>query len=111
MGFPTFTSGVCVSHGYGRIEDVHQSVHVGGITVRPGDLIHADGNGVVVIPHGLAEHVAKACPLWMDAERVVLDYLKEDEVTINGLRRAFDQLKTKLMEITKTGIGKSEGLV
>jgi len=62
IGFPAFASAICVSHGYGRIEDVHQPVHVGGITVYPGDLIHADGNGIVVIPNNLVEDVAKACP-------------------------------------------------
>jgi len=111
MGFPVFASGICVSHGYGRFEDIHRPVHVGGLTVRPGDLIHADGNGVVVIPNDIAADVAKACPLWMKAERVVLDYLKEDEVTIDGLRRAFAQLKAEMGMIMKTGIEKSEGLV
>jgi regulator of RNase E activity RraA len=111
MGFPVFASGVCVSHGYGRFEDVHRPVHVGGLTIHPGDLIHADGNGIVVIPDGLAEDVAKACGQWIKAERVVLDYLKEDEVTLDGLRGAFAQLKVEMEAITRTGIDTTEGLV
>ena len=111
MGFPAFASAVCVAHGYGRIEDVHRPVHVGGMTVRPGDLIHADGNGVVIIPNNLAEEVARACPLWIDAEKVVLDYLKEDEVNIDGLRGGFGELKAKLEAIVKSGPGQSEGLI
>lgn len=111
MGFPTFASAVCVSHGYGRIEDVHRPVHVGGLTIWPGDLIHADANGVVVIPKDQAAEVARACPLWIDAEKVVLDYLKEDEVNIDGLRTGFGKLKTKLEAIVKSGPGHSDELI
>ncbi len=111
LGFPAFASSICVSHGYGRIPDVHIPVHVGGLTVRPGDLIHADGNGVVLIPADIAEEVARACPLWLDAERIVLDYLREEEVTIDGVRGAFDRLRARISAILKGGTGKSEELV
>jgi regulator of RNase E activity RraA len=108
LGLPAFASSVCVSHGYGRIEDTHQPVHVGGLTISPGDLIHADGNGVVVIPSEIAEEVARACPLWLDAERDVLDYLKEEDVTIQGVAHAFDRLKAKIGAILRERASKSE---
>jgi regulator of RNase E activity RraA len=108
LGFPAFASSVCVSHGYGRIEDIHEPVHVGGLTIRLGDLIHADGNGVVVIPSEIAEEVARACPLWLDAERQVLDYLKKEDVTIQGMAEAFDRLKAKIGVILRERASKSE---
>lgn len=73
-GLGVWAGGVCVSHGYGRIVDVHTDVHLGSTVVRPGDLIHADQNGVVLIPAQIAEEVAALCPKWVAAEQT---YLKE----------------------------------
>jgi regulator of RNase E activity RraA len=76
LGFPCFTSGAICAHGYCHFADINVPVHVGGICIRPGDLMHGDRNGVTTIPHETAEAVAEACPEFMRAEAVVLDYLK-----------------------------------
>jgi regulator of RNase E activity RraA len=76
LGFPCFTSGAVCAHGYCHFADINVPVHVGGICIRPGDLLHGDRNGVTTIPHEIATAVAEACPEFMQAESVVLDYLK-----------------------------------
>ena len=76
LDFPVFTSGTICSHGYVHILEAHVPVHVGGIMVYPGDLLHGDCNGVTTIPAEIAVAVAEACPEYMSAEAVVLDYLK-----------------------------------
>jgi regulator of RNase E activity RraA len=60
LGFHFFASGVQVSHGYAHLEDFNQPVKVFGMDVFPGDLIHADKHGAVVIPHEIAREVAQA---------------------------------------------------
>src|SRR5438270_13073491 len=62
LGFPCFTSGTICSHGCCHIVQLNVSVHVGGATVHPGDLIHGDRNGVTTIPVEIASAVAHACP-------------------------------------------------
>ena len=76
IGFPCFTNGTICSHGDCHIVQIGVPVHVGGIAVHPGDLLHGDRNGVTTIPHEIATAVAEACPEFMQAESVVLDYLK-----------------------------------
>jgi regulator of RNase E activity RraA len=56
--------------------DLHGAVRVGGVTIHPGDLIHADANGVTTIPLEIASEVAQAAAEFVAAESIVLDYLK-----------------------------------
>jgi len=75
--FPAFAGSVICSHGYSQITALHVPVRVGGIPVLPGDLLHADANGVTTIPHDIAADVAEAAEEFVAAEAVVLDYLKD----------------------------------
>src|SRR5437588_901326 len=61
LHFPCFTSGTMCAHGYCHIPSINVPVHVGGIMVHPGDLLHGDRNGVTTIPAEIAPEVAGAC--------------------------------------------------
>lgn len=45
--------------GRNEIESVNHPVVVGGVLVKPGDVIVADGDGVIVVPRGVALTVAE----------------------------------------------------
>jgi 4-hydroxy-4-methyl-2-oxoglutarate aldolase len=45
--------------GRNEIESVNKPITVGGVLVRPGDVIVADGDGVIVVPREYAGEVAK----------------------------------------------------
>jgi regulator of RNase E activity RraA len=60
LGFHFFAGGIQVSHGYAHLKDFKRPVKVFGMLVYPGDLVHADRHGAVVIPHHLAPKVAEA---------------------------------------------------
>lgn len=48
--FRFFASCLLVSHAYAHYVDYGGEVRVGGLTVRPGDLLHADMHGIIRIP-------------------------------------------------------------
>jgi 4-hydroxy-4-methyl-2-oxoglutarate aldolase len=77
IGFPAFSNGAICSHGWSHIVDLHRAVRVGGLTIHPGDLLHADTNGVVTIPLDIADQIADAAVEVVAAEAIVLDYLKQ----------------------------------
>jgi len=88
LGFPCFTSGTICAHGYCHIVQVNVSVHVGGVMVHPGALLHGDRNGVTTIPVEVASEIAPACAELAAAEAVILDYLKAGKVDPKGLAEA-----------------------
>ncbi|MGH9641963.1 MAG: RraA family protein [Terriglobales bacterium] len=96
LEFPAFASAVSVSHAYGHFTSIHQPVRLGGITVSPGDVLHADANGVVVVPAEIAADVAEACSKYVAAEKIVLDYLNRTEVDPEGLQQAFKNMSNAL---------------
>jgi regulator of RNase E activity RraA len=96
LRFPCFTGGTICAHGYCHIPSLNVPVHVGGVTVHPGDLLHGDCNGVTTIPLAVASAVAHACEEYMAAESVVLDYLKGPRRDPRGYTEARNECKSRI---------------
>jgi regulator of RNase E activity RraA len=60
LGFYAFAGSVGVSHAYVHIEEVGVPVTVGGLVVRPGDLLHGDRHGVTSVPLEIADRLPGA---------------------------------------------------
>ena len=86
-GFHYFCPGFVVSHGRPVICDVNVPVTLEGLAVRPGDLVHADVNGALVVPDGIAARVAEQAERVRAAEREVLDFLERPGLTVEKLRK------------------------
>lgn len=52
--------------GRNELESVNRPVNIGGVLVRPGDVVMADGDGVIVVPRERAEDVATAALPFLD---------------------------------------------
>ncbi|MDR1626804.1 MAG: RraA family protein [Spirochaetia bacterium] len=77
LGFRYHASCVAVSHGYIHIEDCNCPVNLFGLTIRPGDLLFCDNQGVVTIPHEVADKLAEACRKIIAAEFPVIRFCKD----------------------------------
>ena len=58
--FHYFCAGLVVSHGNPICVSVGDEVTISGMRVKPGDLLHGDVNGVVMVPEECADKVAEA---------------------------------------------------
>lgn len=76
LKFPVFTGGTICSHGYCHLLHIGVPVRVGGLNVSCGELLHGDANGVTQIPRELAAEVADLAAEYVQAERIVLDYVQ-----------------------------------
>jgi regulator of RNase E activity RraA len=55
--------------GRNEIESVNRPVVVGGVLVMPGDVVVADGDGVIVVPRQRADEVAQYARATMDGDK------------------------------------------
>jgi len=95
MSFHYFASEVLASHGYVHLVEVGIPVKVGGIVVRPGDLLHGDKHGVIIIPSEIARDVADAARRVENTERQIISYCKSPSFTLEGLKQTWIKLRGK----------------
>jgi len=102
LRYPVFTGSTICSHAYCHILHLAMPVHVGGLTVNNGDLLHGDLNGVARIPIEIAEDIPDAAAEFVAAERTVLSYVQSSgpkaiaEFTVR--RKEFSAIVAKLAE-------------
>lgn len=89
LGFHFFSSCVTVSHAYVHLVEVGVPVKVGGLEVKPGDLIMGDKHGVISIPLEIAPDVPKAAQMVEDWERRVISFCKSEKFNREGLKERF----------------------
>ena len=89
LGFNLFSSCITVSHAYVHMIDFGTTVKVGGLRVKPDDLIMGDKHGVISIPHDIARDVPKAAKMVEDWERNIIDFCKSDGFSVEGLKERF----------------------
>jgi regulator of RNase E activity RraA len=76
-GFQLLAHGVGPSHAHVHPVDFGVPVTVAGMTVLPGDLIHADRHGALVIPLDVAAELPQAAERVMKVERVMIEASKQ----------------------------------
>jgi regulator of RNase E activity RraA len=101
LQFPCFANGTICAHGYPSILQINVPVRVGGVTVHPGDLLHGDRNGASTLPNEIASAVAQACPEYMAAEAVVLEYLRAGKVDPKGFGAARKECQERIEALAR----------
>ncbi len=84
-GFQLFAAGTVVAHGIPTIVEIGVTVTVCGLTVRPGDLLHGDANGLVSVPHEIAGQVVEQAQQVWKREAELIEYVKSADFTLDGL--------------------------
>jgi regulator of RNase E activity RraA len=87
-GFQALAGSIGPSHAFVHAESFGGEVRVAGMTVRSGDLIHADRHGAVVIPLDVAAKLPDAAELCGRRETPILEIARSPEFTLAKLREA-----------------------
>ena len=81
-GFQYFCAGLVVSHGNPICVSVGDEVTISGMTVKMGDLLHGDANGIVHIPDACATEVADAAHAIWERESGQLRRINAPDFTV-----------------------------
>jgi len=88
LKFHYFAAGIVVSHGYSTyIRSVNKEIEVAGMKVKPGDIIHADENGVISFPKDKAEEVLNYAEKVRYVENQIVELAKRDNFKVEELRK------------------------
>jgi 4-hydroxy-4-methyl-2-oxoglutarate aldolase len=89
MGLQLFAGSVAVSHAYAHIFDVGAPIRVGGMEVRPGDLLHGDRHGVLTIPAQIAAAIPPIAAEIREAEQRVIELCRSSDFSVKKLSEVF----------------------
>jgi regulator of RNase E activity RraA len=87
-GFQALAGCIGPSHAYVHAENFGGEVRVAGMTVRSGDLIHADRHGAVVIPFDVAAKLPEAAELCGRRETPILEIARSPTFSLEMLKAA-----------------------
>jgi regulator of RNase E activity RraA len=85
MGVQLFAGNVAVSHAYAHIFDLGASITVGGMEVRPGDLLHGDRHGVLTVPAEIAGGIPAVAAEIQREEQKVINFCRSSAFSVAKL--------------------------
>jgi 4-hydroxy-4-methyl-2-oxoglutarate aldolase len=85
MGLQLYAVGTTVSHAYAHFESAGHGVSIGGLVVRPGDLLHADRHGILLIPSEIAEKVPAAADKIIATEQKLIGWIRSKDFDVRKL--------------------------
>jgi regulator of RNase E activity RraA len=90
--FQALAGSIAPSHAWVHLADFGKQVRVAGMTVRSGDLIHADRHGACVIPAAAADKIPAACDLLARKEAIILGVARKPGFNMDQLRNALNKM-------------------
>lgn len=92
LGFQLFAGNVAVSQAYAHIFDFGAPVRVGGLEVKPGDLLHGDRHGILTVPKSIAAEIPAVAVRLQREEQKVIDFCRSREFSIERLRHMMKEM-------------------
>ncbi|MCK1726353.1 RraA family protein [Bradyrhizobium sp. 142] len=86
--FQVLAGSIGPSHAWVHVNGFGGEVRVSGMTVRSGDLIHADRHGAIVIPIDLAEKLPDAAEVCGRREQPILEIARSADFSLEKLKEA-----------------------
>lgn len=87
--FQVVAGSVGPSHAYVHVTEIDIPVSVFGLDVRPGEFVHADRHGAVVVPDEILPKLAAAVQKLIDCEALVLGPAREPGFDFEKFDRAW----------------------
>lgn len=89
MGFPFWAKDVMVSHGYIHALEFNVPIGIGGVLVRPGDLIAADIHGAIEVPVEAVPRLPDVAKMLTERESIVIGAAQANDASPETLSAAW----------------------
>ncbi len=99
--FQMFAGNVSVSHAYAHLFDFGGVVEVGGLKVKPGDLIHGDCHGVQTIPLEIAGRVPAVARQVRQRRQDLIGLRRSADFSLDRLRQEIQNTVLHTEDFTK----------
>jgi regulator of RNase E activity RraA len=91
-GLQLFAGSVAVSHSYAHVVNFGEPVEVGGLQIKPGDLLHGDRHGVLSIPLQIAPEIPRVATELLAREKELIDFCRSQEFSFQRLSELIQQV-------------------
>lgn len=88
-GYPVVAGSIGPSHGFVHVTDLDCTVDILGLTIQPGDLVHADRHGAVIIPPEIIPELETAIQKLLETEAIILDAARADGFDFERFEQAW----------------------
>lgn len=88
-GYPVVAGSIGPSHGYVHVTDLMCPVSIFGLSIKSGDLIHADRHGAVVIPPNILPDLERAIQKLLETEALILSAAREEGFNFKRFEQAW----------------------
>lgn len=91
MGLHLFAGKVAVSHAYAHIFDYGAPIEIGGLEIHPGDLLHGDRHGLLMVPKMIAADIPAAAEKLRKVEQRIIAFCESSDFSLDKLRDVLQQ--------------------
>jgi regulator of RNase E activity RraA len=95
-GIQVFAGNVAVSHAYAHIVEFGEPVEIGGLQIKPGDLLHGDVHGIHSIPFSIAEEIPLVATEMMKKEKELIDFCRSPDFSFEKLTEKIQHISAKV---------------
>jgi regulator of RNase E activity RraA len=88
--FPVIAGSIGPSHGFVHVKEIDSTVNIFGLEISPGDLIHADRHGALVIPEDVVNGLRAGIDTLLANEQIVLAPTREANFSFEDFERAWE---------------------
>ena len=95
IGFAAYGTGVTIHHCKLRMKQINIPVDIGGVTISPGDVIHANSEGVIRIPENAVPGLVNRAPAYRAFEHDAHQLFRRTDIKSARKREQMEDILNK----------------